>query len=695
MSSLFACILLEHDLRIVLVAAFLCGVGAWVTARLCRRAMQTNGSQRIGWYVLTALATGVAIWCTHFIAMMGFRSGAVVTFDPFLTLLSLFICIVGSVLGFIAAGSKAIRWPSVVGGGLLGFSIAAMHYVGMMAFHVQGQVHWDLLYVVESGILGPVLAMAALYMALKGTARGTNAMAALFAAAILSVHFLGMTALHVVSGGESVVSVHSEALRTMTMAVIGMSLIILVMGMVSYLIDDSTRAETVERLRRMALNDALTGLPNRAHFNDRLDFEIALAAQRGGRLALIGIDLDRFKDINDLRGHSVGDEVLRVLGQRMKAMQQVEQGRFIARTGGDEFTALYRIGISGDVTGFVSRIEQALSDPIAFENLEITPGGSLGVAIFPDDAVDRENLVNCADLAMYRAKSNPLQRICFYEAGMDERIRERRALAADLRDAISHNQLTLHYQVQTIVSTGRIRGYEALLRWNHPKLGQIPPSEFIPLAEESGLILSIGEWVLYTACREAVTWEPPYTIAVNLSAVQFINADLPEIVRKVLAETGLAPERLELELTESTIFADRERSLDLLRQIRALKVSIALDDFGTGYSSLDTLRSFTFDRIKIDRSFFSASEATTQTTAIIRAVLALGKSFGIPVMAEGIETYDQLSMLNVEGCEEAQGFLLGHPVTVDDIIRKGQIARLNGGPDGAGAVDMRRAESGA
>ncbi|MFW7269591.1 putative bifunctional diguanylate cyclase/phosphodiesterase [Gluconacetobacter sp. Hr-1-5] len=695
MSSLFACILREHDLWIVLVAAFLCGVGSWVTARLFRRAMQTNGSQRVGWYVLTALATGVAIWCTHFIAMMGFRAGTSVTFDPFLTLLSLFICIVGSVLGFVAAGSKVIRWPSVVGGGLLGSSIAAMHYVGMMAFHVHGQVHWDLPYVVGSGILGPILAMAALHMALKRTAKGANAMAALFAAAILSVHFLGMTAFHVVPDGEGMAPSHSEAMGIMTMAVIGMSLIILVMGMVSYLIDDSTRAESIERLRRMALNDALTGLPNRANFNDRLDFEIALAAQRGSRLALIGIDLDRFKDINDLRGHSAGDEVLRVLGRRMKAMLNEESGRFIARTGGDEFTALYRIGASGDVSGFVSRIEQALSEPIAVENLEISSGGSLGVAIFPDDAVDRENLVNCADLAMYRAKSNPLQRVCFYEPTMDERIRERRALAADLRDAISHDQLALHYQVQTIVSTGNIRGYEALLRWQHPKLGQIPPSEFIPLAEENGLILSIGEWVLRTACREAATWEPPYTIAVNLSAVQFINADLPAVVRKVLAETGLAPERLELELTESTIFADRARSLDMLRQIRALGVSIALDDFGTGYSSLDTLRSFTFDRIKIDRSFFSSSAATAQTTAIIRAVLALGKSFGIPVMAEGIETYDQLSMLNAEGCEEAQGFLLGHPVTVDDIISKGQVARLKGGPDGPGAVDGTRAESGA
>nr|WP_220794956.1 EAL domain-containing protein [Gluconacetobacter sacchari] len=659
-----------------MIAAALCCVGAWVTARLFRRALHTRGLQRGGWYVLTALAAGVAIWCTHFIAMMGFRAGTGVTFDPLLTLTSLFICVGGSILGFVATGSSVIRWPAVTGGVLLGCSIVAMHYVGMAAFHAHGRVAWDMPHVIVSGLLGPVLAMAALHMALKRTGVGANAMAALFAAAIVCVHFVGMAAFHVVGTGETMAPGHALALKTLTMAVIGMSLIILVMGMVSYLIDDSARAETIERLRRMALSDVLTGLPNRAHFNDRLDSEIVRAEQRGSRLALIGIDLDRFKDINDLRGHSVGDEVLRVLGRRMNALVRDERGEFIARTGGDEFAAICRVGAPDDVAGFVDRIVKALSAPIRADDLDISPGGSLGVAVFPDDAADRENLVNGADLAMYRAKSNPLQRVCFYEAGMDERNRERRALAADLRDAIGRNQLTLHYQVQTIVSTGRIRGYEALLRWTHPKMGEIPPGDFIPLAEENGLIVPIGEWVLRTACREAATWEPPYTIAVNLSAVQFVIADLPEVIRTVLAETGLAPARLELELTESTIFADRERSLEMLRQIRDLGVSIALDDFGTGYSSLDTLRSFTFDRIKIDRSFFCSQAATAQTMAIIRAVLALGRSFGIPVTAEGIETYDQLSMLNAEGCQEAQGFLLGHPVTIDDIIRRGQIARV-------------------
>lgn len=428
----------------------------------------------------------------------------------------------------------------------------------------------------------------------------------------------------------------------------------------------------VERLRRMAHTDTLTGLPNRAHFNDRLDLEMELAAQRNAQLALIRIDLNRFKDINDLRGHAAGDEVLRVLGLRMRGLLHEDDGEFVARTGGDEFTATYRID-PANPSDFLARLETALFQPLTVDGSEIVPGASFGVAIWPDNGADKESLVNNADLAMYRAKADPTRRICFYEAGMDEKVRARRGLAADLREALARDQLSLHYQVQTTINDGRIRGYEALLRWRHPAIGEISPTEFIPLAEENGMILEIGEWVLRTACREAAAWDPPYKVAINVSAVQFVHADLPRLVMETMLETGLSPDRLELELTESTIFADRERALHMLRQIKALGVSVALDDFGTGYSPLDTLRSFPFDRIKIDRSFFGSNAANPQTTAIIRAVLALGKSFGIPVLAEGIETYDQLSMLNDEGCDEAQGFLLGHPATLEEIARSGQM----------------------
>jgi diguanylate cyclase (GGDEF)-like protein len=475
--------------------------------------------------------------------------------------------------------------------------------------------------------------------------------------------------IDVVQGGSTFTD--PGARHAFALAVAVMAIVVIGAGLVSWMIDDRQRTESIEGLRRMALTDNLTGLPNRVAFSERLAHEIGLARERAGQLAVIGIDLNRFKEINDLRGHQAGDEVLQTLARRMAALLRGQES--VARVGGDEFTALKPFEDHADLGDFLSRLESALYAPVRQGDWEFPLGASLGVAICPQDGIESSTLLNNADLAMYRAKADPLRTVCFYEPGMDEIVRERLHLAADLRHALARNQLHLHYQVQTSVSTGKPIGYEALLRWQHPEHGFIPPAEFIPLAEENGLILQIGEWVLREACAKATSWMPPYNIAVNLSAVQFAHADLPALVADVLRETGLAPERLELELTESTIYADRARSLDILLRIKALGVTIALDDFGTGYSSLDTLRSFPFDKIKLDRSFTSEVASSPQATAIIRAVLALGKSLGIPVLAEGIETADQLEMLEQEGCDEAQGFLMGRPVPLGQIIESGQL----------------------
>ncbi len=674
MMTVLGCIVHEHNLWLVLIAALLCVTGSWVTARLFQRTTTTDGAQRYGWLFLTAFAAGVAIWCTHFVAMLGYDVGVPVGFDPALTVASLLIAVVGSTVGFMIAGSRWAAFTPALGGAVVGLAIAAMHYVGMIAYRVQGIVSWDMPYLIVSIVLSVGLSALALHLAMRPNRGAATYMAGILALAIVSLHFIGMTAFRVkpllVDGSFS----NPEALQTLAISIAAMSFVIVGSGLVSYLIDDSSRADSLERLRRLALSDTLTGLPNRANFNERLDLEMALATERDGKLALIGIDLNRFKEINDLRGHKAGDEVLMVLGRRMKGLLREDEGEFIARTGGDEFAALFRMEDGRDISNFLNRLDAALFKPIRFEDAEIMPGASFGVAIFPDDADDKESLVNNADLAMYRAKADPVRHACFYEPSMDEKVRARRNLTADLRQALERNQLSLHYQVQTSISTGEIRGYEALLRWDHPQLGPIPPTEFIPIAEENGLILPIGEWVLRTACAEAARWHPPYKIAVNLSAVQFSHADLPKIIMQALIDSGLPPDRLELELTESAIFADRERALHMLRQIKALGVTIALDDFGTGYSSLDTLRAFPFDKIKIDRSFFSSSPGNPQTAAIVQAVLALGKTFGIPVLAEGIETYDQLSMLNASGCDEGQGFLLGRPASLNDIVDTGQIA---------------------
>ncbi|WP_348644315.1 MULTISPECIES: EAL domain-containing protein [unclassified Mesorhizobium] len=658
---------MNHNLWLVLVAALVCSAGSWATIRLFLRSHESTGLQQIGWHFLTAVCTGSSIWCTHFVAMLAYDPGAPITFDPVLTIVSLFIAIAGTAAGFIAATGRAPLISPLVGGTIIGLAISGMHYTGMAAYHVDGIIEWNTTYVAASVLLSVVFACLAITIALNEriSARKYWA-AAVLVLAIVTLHFTAMSAVQVTPLIMRSSNADAVALQAMALGVAVAGLIIIGTGLASYLIDDQTRSEAFQRLQHLAMNDTLTGLPNRANFNDHLDREIDRADEVAGKVAVIGIDLDRFKEINDMWGHHAGDLALKTLAERMGALLQ--DGEFVARLGGDEFAGVKRMKNQSDLVEFVARLETALFAPVRIGEMETTTGASLGVAIYPNDAHNREALVNNADLAMYRAKANVTQTVCFYEQAMDEAVRANRTLVNDLRDAVENGQFDLHYQVQTSVSTGDIRGYEALLRWKHPTRGSISPAEFIPLAEESGLILPLGEWVLRTACAKAASWDHPYKIAVNLSPVQFAHADLPKLVHEILLETGLKPSRLELEITETTIIADKNRTLNILRRIKALGVTIAIDDFGTGYSSLETLRAFPFDKIKLDRSFMSEVETSPQAKAIIRAVLALGQSLHIPVLAEGVETHSQLSILRAEGCNEAQGFLLGRPAPFGEIF---------------------------
>jgi diguanylate cyclase (GGDEF)-like protein len=672
MSNVIGCITANYNIWLVIAAIFVCISGSWNLVRLFYRASSTTGVQRISWHFLTALTAASSIWCTHFIAMLAYDPGVPVNFDPVMTVVSLLVAMFGAQTGLIIAASGITPTAPTVGGCVLGLAIAAMHYTGMMAYRAEGIVTWNTLNLAGSLLLAVGFSSPALHFAMRRISRGDKYWATgLLGIAIISLHFTGMTAFQIAPMLGNDESYDPSSWQTLGLAVTVVAFVIAGAGIASYLIDSSSRTQALDRLRHMALNDGLTGLPNRVSFNERLDHEIRLCAESGGRIALLGIDLDHFKEINDLRGHAVGDEVLVTLAQRMTKL--VQGSEFVARLGGDEFAAICRIGDDADLLDFLSRLENALFAPILRSDCEICPGASIGVAIFPDDAPDKGTLISNADLAMYRAKTEITQAICFYEPSMGETARARRDLINELRIALERNHLDIHYQVQMSIATGEVRGFEALLRWEHPTRGFIPPSEFIPLAEENGLILQLGEWVLRTACTKAAAWEPPYKVAVNLSAVQFAHSDLPQLIREILTETGLSPERLELELTESTIFADRAHALDTLDRIKSLGVCIALDDFGTGYSSLDTLRAFTFDKIKLDRSFMSEIESSPQAKAIIRAVLALGKSLDICVLAEGIETQGQLTILNMEGCDEVQGYLLGRPVPLQQIIESGQI----------------------
>ncbi|OBQ63703.1 putative bifunctional diguanylate cyclase/phosphodiesterase [Mesorhizobium erdmanii] len=669
-----SCIVTEHNLWLVLLAALMCVTGCWVTIGLLDRARKTVGVQMRGWLFLTAVAAGSSIWCTHFIAMLAYQPGAPITFDPALTMISLVIAMVGTGAGFGLALDKGRGLAPEWGGCAVGLAISAMHYTGMMAYHVAGIVEWDGHYVAASVLISMVFAAVAIGQAVRRPQRWSHYLGiGLLVLAIVGLHFTAMAAVAVTPLSFITTGTNPDILEAMAVAVAVVGLIVAATGFASYLIDERGRLESFERLQHLALNDALTGLANRVSFNDRLDHEIAQAGEDQDTMtAVIVIDLDRFKEINDLRGHAAGDQALKIIARRLAKL--TGDGEFVARLGGDEFAAIKRFKDQNDLLGLVSRLEKSLFEPLRIDDFETVTGASIGVAVHPRDGADRERLVSNADLAMYRAKNDVTRAVCFYESAMDETARARRALATDLRLAIERGELSLHYQVQTSVQTGATCGYEALLRWTHPVHGMVPPVEFIPIAEENGSILAIGEWVLRTACRQAASWDNGHKIAVNLSPVQLAHADLAKLVHQILVETGLSPKRLELELTESTIVADKVRTLHVLRQIKALGVTIAIDDFGTGYSSLDTLRSFPFDKIKLDRSFMADVERSPQAKAIIRAVLTLGRSLDIPVLAEGVETHVQLTILQVEGCNEAQGYFLGRPKPIDQILLTGTAA---------------------
>ncbi|MBV9969382.1 MAG: EAL domain-containing protein, partial [Xanthobacteraceae bacterium] len=416
------------------------------------------------------------------------------------------------------------------------------------------------------------------------------------------------------------------------------------------------------RIHYLAHHDLLTDLPNRAAFNEFLAKALERAAAQHGQLAVLSADLDRFKEVNDEFGHAAGDAVLRELARRLK---DASGNAFLARLGGDAFWLVLAEGPQPAAAELLAaRLMNVTASEIEIDGRSIRTGMSIGVSIYPNDGTDTAALLTNADAGLYRAKREGRGSVRFFEAQMDQRLRERRALQHELRAAIEHDELRVYFQPQAAID-GRFVGFEALVRWQHPTRGLISPALFVPLAEETGIIVSIGEWMLRHACREAASWDRPLQIAINLSAVQFRHGDLPGLVHSVLLETGLAPHRLELEVTESVLIDDFSRAVAILRRLKALGVRIAMDDFGTGYSSLSYLQAFPFDKIKIDQAFISNLDKNPQSAAIVRAIIGLGRALSLPVTAEGVETAEQLAFLARESCDEVQGYLIGKPLPIE------------------------------
>ncbi len=429
--------------------------------------------------------------------------------------------------------------------------------------------------------------------------------------------------------------------------------------------DITERRKAEAQIVHMARHDALTGLPNRTLFHERLDQALAFLG-RSQECAVLCLDVDHFKDVNDTFGHPAGDFVLQTVAARLQAC--VREVDTVTRLGGDEFAILLvNTDTPAGTHDAAQRIIRALREPIRFHGNTIMSGTSVGIALAPQDGDTPSKLLKNADLALYRAKSEARGTYRFFEADMDARVQARMALAQELRQAMHDRALSIVYQPVFNIEQQMIASFEALLRWDHPTYGLISPNEFIPVAEETGLILELGAWVLRRACCEAVQWPSSVRVSVNLSAAQFKSHSLIATVQTALDKSGLAPERLELEITESVLLSKHRDTLAMLRSLRGMGVSIAMDDFGTGYSSLSYLRNFPFNKIKVDQSFIQGISEQDESVAIIRAIVSLGRSLGMATTAEGVETEQQLEQLRREGCTEVQGFLLSHPVLPTEI----------------------------
>jgi diguanylate cyclase len=785
MPRIIGCILEQHDLTLVTLAACICVLASGTTVNLMALARKAGLLPSVAWLIAAASVFGCGVWSLHFVAMLAYTPGVPVGYDIETTIASVAIAIGGALLAFLAW--RFMRSPAtgaVTGGTLLGLTVAGMHYTGVGAMRLPGTLHFDPPYVAASVLTGIVFSIVGLARAGSLTFWRRAEVAAWCTLGITGSHFIGMAALAIQLGGATSDTGTIVGSGHLAIAVGSVSLAILLVGLAATYLEqhrsdlwasemqrmrvlgdvaqealiiqrngiilsvnaacghmfgvpaqhligravldliaaadrakaighvmgrrsnripepapvevearapsgalipvEMSRAEIVyegrmatvialrdlsgrkrdeARIRHFAHHDALTDLPNRLMLSERLSNAIAVSQGPRKSLGLLHLDLDRFKQVNDLLGQAAGDALLVQVAERVRS--QLRRDDTIARIGGDEFVVITAIEQASDAGRLASRLIDALSRPFSVGGQQVDIGVTIGIALWPDDGDGPAALMHAADTALHRAKQESRGRYVFFEAAMNKRLQIRRMLENDLRHAIERDQLLLYYQPLVSCATGELEGFEALLRWNHPERGMISPADFIPLAEETGLIVPIGEWALETACRTAMGWSNSEWVAVNVSPVQFRQPDLPGVVAATLARTGLPANRLEIEITEGVFMERVERTTAILAQIRELGVRIALDDFGTGYSSLSYLQTYAFDKLKIDKSFIDRLGQADDASTIVRTIIGLAHNLGLSIVAEGVETSRQLAIVQDYGCDQVQGYLLGRPMPMN------------------------------
>ncbi|WP_447770439.1 putative bifunctional diguanylate cyclase/phosphodiesterase [Pseudomonas kilonensis] len=676
----------SYSPALVSISLFVAVLASYTALDLAGRIATAQGRATHLWMTGGALAMGVGIWSMHFIGMLAFSLPVELGYDISITALSLLVAILSS--GFalwLVSQPRLPAWQLAFGALIMGAGISTMHYTGMAALRMQPGIDYDPTLFGASLVIAVGASAAALWIAFRlrqntPHVRLARAGAAVvMGMAIVGMHYTGMAGARF-SDGSFCGSLDGLSGKGLDNLVLITTLAVLAIALLTSILDARLEARTAElaqsltlanrELTQLALHDPLTGLPNRVLLADRIDQAMHRVQGQGGCFALMFIDLDGFKPVNDAFGHHMGDLLLRDVALRLR--EDLRSQDTLARIGGDEFLLLVQLAEPDDALRLAARQVGLIGRTFRVAEHDLQISASVGIAVYPGNGQSADELLMNADAAMYHAKGAGKNGYSFFDASMNSNARKQLQLLQDLRIAVEQRQFSLYYQPKFDAANGRPVGAEALLRWNHPTLGLLMPDTFIDLAEKTGLIIPIGEWVLNEACRQMREWYvlgyTDWRIAVNLSALQFCHTGLVQSVAKALETHQLPANSLTLEITETTAMSDADASMTVLQQLSDMGVDLSIDDFGTGYSSLMYLKRLPANELKIDRGFVRDLEHDSDDAAIVSAIVALGQALGLRIVAEGVETDVQQDFLTQLGCDSLQGYLLGHPLPAERFI---------------------------
>ncbi|RQO45008.1 bifunctional diguanylate cyclase/phosphodiesterase [Pseudomonas sp. KBW05] len=690
----------SYSPSLVVISLFVAILASYTALDLAGRIATAKG--RAVWYWMSggALAMGVGVWSMHFIGMLALRLPFALGFDVGITALSLLIAVLSCGFALWLVNQPRLpAWQLAFGALVMGAGISSMHYTGMAAMRMTPGIDYDPTLFSASLLIAVVASGAALWIAFN-LRRNTpyvrlmrGGAAVVMGLAIVGMHYTGMAAAQFADESYCGAALSGLSGKGLDNLVVVTSLAVLVIALLTSVLDARLEARTSvladslslanQELTHLALHDTLTGLPNRTLLADRIQQAIQAVNEKGGCFALMFIDLDGFKPVNDAFGHHMGDQLLREVGLRLR--EDLRSQDTLARIGGDEFVLLVRLSQPDDALRLAERQVGLVNRAFKVAEHELKISASVGIAIYPGNGGNPQELLMNADAAMYHAKGMGKNGYSFFDVSMNTNARKQLQLLQDLRNAVEQQQFCLHYQPKFDAVSGIPVGAEALLRWQHPQQGLLLPATFIELAEKTGLIIPIGEWVLNEACRQMRLWYAQgyedWRIAVNLSALQFCHAGLVKSVATALDRHQLPANSLTLEITETTAMSDADASMTVLQQLSDMGVDLSIDDFGTGYSSLMYLKRLPANELKIDRGFVRDLEHDGDDAAIVSAIVALGHALGLRIVAEGVETDVQQNFLTRLGCNSLQGYLLGHPLPAERFMADIQRAEELAAPD--------------